>query len=404
MGTSKRIKLIPDYGSSYHPEVRARYGYLEASVSILVNVALFLLKLFFGLFINSIALIADSVHSLSDVATSGVVIFGFRVAKKKPDASHPFGHGRAEYIATLIIAILLIITGLEFVQQSIERIINLETILHQNYVIFISIIVLITAVVKEILARFSYAIAKRIKSDVLNADAWHHRTDALSSIGVALGILGSHFGFPILDPIFGLLVSFIIIYVGINLVKTSSNFLLGQAPDRQLIHTIERIAKETRGIHGVHDISLHDYGTKKVITLHAEVDNSLKLEKAHELADVLEEQIQQKTDYMTIIHLEPAIQQTKVNFNRKLLENFLQQQQEIVSFHNIKIITTSQGSSVKMHLVVKWNMSIDESHNLSHKLKTLIQQMYGPIDVDIHFEPCDQNCPVCGSPCKQQDG
>lgn len=401
MGLIERVRWIPEYGDPHLPEVRAKYGYLEATLSIIINILLFLVKLLLGLFINSIALIADAVHSLSDVSTSGVVIFGFRIAEKKPDASHPFGHGRAEYIATLIIAILLIITGLGFIQQSIERIINLEAILHQEYVLIISVIVLSTAAVKELLARYSYGIAKRINSDVLNADAWHHRTDALSSLGVALSIWGSRLGFPILDPLFGLLVSCIIIYVGINLMRTSSNFLLGQAPDRELIRTIEKIAEKTRGIHGVHDISLHDYGTKKVITLHAEVDNNLNLEEAHNLADHLEEQIQQETDYMTIIHLEPATQQRRMNFNKKLLENMLRQQQEIISFHNIKIITTSESSSVKMHLVVKWNMSIEESHSLSHTLKTMIQQEYGPIDVDIHFEPCDQNCAVCGRPCNQ---
>ena len=123
---SKHIRLIPKYGKIDNPKVRAKYGYLEAIVSIIGNTLLFILKLFLGLFINSIALIADGVHSLSDTTTSGVVIFGFRIAAKEPDKEHPHGHGRAEYIATLIISILLIIVGLGFIQQSIERIITGE--------------------------------------------------------------------------------------------------------------------------------------------------------------------------------------------------------------------------------------------------------------------------------------
>ena len=233
MSNSSVFKIIPDYGDTADPNIRAKYGYLEATISIIGNILIFFIKLFLGIFINSITLIADGVHSLSDVSTSGVVIFGFRIAKKKPDKEHPYGHGRAEYIATLIIAILLILVGFGFIQQSIERIINLETIRHGEYAIIISIIVIISAILKEVMARYSNAISKKIKSDVLKADAWHHRSDVISSIGVALGILGARYGFPIFDPLFGIVVAIIIMYVGINLIRTASNFLIGQAPDEE---------------------------------------------------------------------------------------------------------------------------------------------------------------------------
>ena len=164
MSKSSEFKIIPDYGDITNPNIRAKYGYLEATISIIVNVLIFFIKLFLGIFINSIALIADGVHSLSDVSTSGVVIFGFRIAKKKPDKEHPYGHGRAEYIATLIIAILLILVGVGFIQQSIERIINLENIQHGEYAIIISIIVIISAILKELMARYSNAIAKKLRA------------------------------------------------------------------------------------------------------------------------------------------------------------------------------------------------------------------------------------------------
>ncbi len=250
-----------------------------------------------GILINSIALIADGVHSLSDVSTSGVVIFGFRIAKKKTDKEHPYGHGRAEYIATLIIAVLLILVGIGFIQQSIERIINLETIQHGEYAIIISIIVIISALLKELMARYSNAIAKRINSGVLKADAWHHRSDAISSIGVAIGILGARYGFPILDPIFGIIVSLITIYVGINLVRTASNFLIGKNPGQELINQIKEIAQKTDNVMGIHDVSIHDYGTTKILTIHAEVDSNLPLEKAHKISDNLGNNIHIKTNY-----------------------------------------------------------------------------------------------------------
>jgi cation diffusion facilitator family transporter len=394
-------KIIPEYGDINNPNVREKYGYLEATVSIIGNTLLFLMKLILGLFINSIALIADSIHSLSDTATSGIVIFGFRIAAKQPDKEHPHGHGRAEYIATLIIAILLILVGLGFIQQSIERIINVETIEHGEFAIIIAIIVLLTAIGKEVMARYSNAIAKKINSDVLKADAWHHRSDAISSIGVAIGILGARLGFPILDPIFGILVSIIIIYVGISLVKTASNYLIGRAPDKKLIEQIKETALKTNKIKGIHDIYLHDYGTTKILTLHAEVDNNLSLEEAHKIADNLEKDIYNQTNLSSIIHIEP-IKATDNVFRKKIIKKILEQQKQIKSFHKIVIINTGEKDNIKMHLVVDKDMSVKDTHELSEILKSIFKKKYGPCEIDIHFEPCINNCKICTLSCSKR--
>ncbi len=402
---SIKFKIIPDYGDSDNPQIRAKYGYLEAAVSIIGNTLLFLLKLILGLYINSIALIADGVHSISDTATSGVVIFGFRIAAKKPDKEHPHGHGRAEYIATLIIAILLIIVGLSFIQQSIDRIINGGTLLHREFAIFISIIVLISAVAKELMARYSNVIAKKIDSDVLKADAWHHRSDAISSIGVAIGILGARFGFPILDPIFGLCVSIIIIYVGVNLLRNASNFFMGKAPDEKLVKQIKEIAETTDNIKGIHDISLHDYGTTKILTIHVEVDSNLQLDEAHKIADNLEENIKNRTKYSTIIHLDPSPIISKTSKDkiekRNIINAILEKQREIKSFHKVSIIQSGEKDKIKMHLVVDKNMPIHESHELCHALKSLLKKQFGFCEIDIHFEPCIDNCKICTLSCEK---
>lgn len=402
MINNKPLRLIPDYGSTNDPNVRAKYAYLEAGVSIIVNVLLFLLKLLLGLFINSIALIADGVHSLSDVSTSGVVIFGFRIATKKPDKEHPYGHGRVEHIATLIIAILLILVGIGFIQQSIERIINLETIKHGEYAIIISIIVIISAILKELMARYSNTIAKKINSDVLKADAWHHRSDAISSIGVAIGILGARYGFPILDPIFGIIVSAIIIYVGINLVRTASNFLIGKSPDQELIKQIKTIAQKTDKVIGIHDISIHDYGTTKILTLHAEVNSNLPLNEAHKIADNLENNIHIITRYLTIIHLDPKEIRFDLKTNKRIIENILNKQKEIVSFHKIQIIRGADNEDIKMHLIVDKDMSIKNSHELCHRLKLNLEEVYVSCNVDIHFEPCGKDCKICTISCQKR--
>ena len=305
MKKKKQNVFLPDYGDVNNQDVRAKYGYLEAIVSIIGNIVLFLIKITLALFVNSIGLAADAIHSLSDVSTSGIVVFGFKIAKKRPDKKHPFGHGRAEHIATLIIAVFLITIGFSFIQQSFDRLLHPEPLSNPDFAIITTIIVIITIIGKELMARYSLIIAKKIDSDMLQADAWHHRTDAISSIGVAIGILGSYFGYPILDAIFGFFVSFIIIYVGIQLIKTSSDSLIGTMPKQELIQKLNEMVQLTPKIKGIHSIYVHDYGTIKILTFHAEMDGRLSLKEAHEIADTLENKIMKKTQYFPVIHVEP---------------------------------------------------------------------------------------------------
>ncbi len=306
MKKKKPLFSLPEYGDITNPEIRAKYGYLEGLVSIAGNIILFLIKILLAFFVNSIGLAADAIHSLSDVSTSGIVVFGFKIAKKQPDKKHPFGHGRAEHIATLIIAVLLIVIGFNFIQQSFNRLLHPEPLTNPNLAFITIIIILFTVIAKILMARFSTQIALKIDSDVLHADAWHHLTDVISSIGVAIGIIGSYVGYPILDAIFGIVVSLIIIYVGFQLIKTSSDYLIGTTPSKELIRKLNDIAKKTPQVSGIHSIYVHDYGHIKVLTFHAEMDGELSLNKAHSIADIIEEKIKKTTPYYPVIHVEPS--------------------------------------------------------------------------------------------------
>jgi divalent metal cation (Fe/Co/Zn/Cd) transporter len=274
--------------------------------------------------------------------------------------------------------------------------------LHGEYAVFISIIVILSAIIKELMARYSSIIAKKINSDVLKADSWHHRSDAISSIGVAIGILGARYGFPILDPIFGLFVSFIIIYVGINLIRTSSNFLIGKGPDQDLVKQIEKISNKTEDVIGIHDVSIHDYGTTKILTLHAEINSNLSLDEAHEIADNLEKNIQFKINYSTIIHLDPIELEIEIENGKNIIETILNKQNEIISFHKIQIIHGTRNDHVKMHLIVDKDMSVEDSHELCHRLKSILEKSYKSCDVDIHFEPCGKDCKICTISCQKR--
>ena len=326
------------------------------------------------------------------------------MAKKPPDKEHPFGHGRVEYIATLIIAILLILIGLGFIQQSIERFYHLGEFANSDYALMIGVIIIISAVVKELLAQFSTTIGKKIKSDVLIADAWHHRSDAIASIAVGLGIIGANYGFPLLDPIFGIVVSIIIIYVGVDLIRNASNILIGNAPDEEIIGKINNIVSAIEDVKGIDEISIHDYGITKVVSLQVKVENDLKLDQAHEIADRIEDNIKNKMNFSTIIHLEPKEIHQDKRISKRIIENILEKQKEIISFHKIQIIRHGKLENIKVHIIVDKDMSIGDSHKLCHNLEAIIRKGYGKCNVDLHLEPCGKDCSICTFSCSERTG
>ncbi|MGQ9780257.1 MAG: cation diffusion facilitator family transporter [Bacillota bacterium] len=232
-------------------------GFLEAWVSIIGNILLFAVKFFLGTAILSIALVADAFHTLSDVLTSVVVLIGFRAAGRAPDEEHPFGHGRVENIATLVIAILLVIVGIEFFSQSVRKLLRPVPVAGNLPVI---IILLVSGAVKEFMASFSIWLGRRIDSQALLADAWHHRSDAVASGLVALAILGAFFKLYWLDGLFGLGVSALIIYTGFDVGRSAANPLVGLSPGAGVLASIRDEASAVEGVLGIHDVAVHDYG------------------------------------------------------------------------------------------------------------------------------------------------
>lgn len=300
-------KFVPNYQKTEEVEVRANYCYLEGWISILVNVTLFIAKFIFGFLINSISLIADSFHTLGDVLTSGVVIIGTKISHHPPDPEHPHGHGRFEAVTTLIIAILLIGAGVEFFYISIKRLIHIQPVKGNWLVIGV---LLLSAIVKEWLARFSTNLGRQINSSALIADGWHHRTDAIASASITLAILAARLGYPRIDSIFGLLVSGLIVYTGFEISRSAVNFLLGQAPEENLVKQIESAAKSVEGVVGTHKTIIHDYGSRKMASLHVQVANHLDVEESHHIATEVKKRISKEcTNVSAEVHIEPSKKQ-----------------------------------------------------------------------------------------------
>jgi cation diffusion facilitator family transporter len=367
---------------------RAYYGYLEGAVSIVMNLILSFIKFVVGVNINSIALVVDGFHSLSDLLTSFVVILGFKSSQKPADEEHPFGHGRYEDIASLIIAILLAVVGVEFLISSAERLLRPEPV--RGNFLFFSIVIL-TILMKEALARYSTYLSKKIDSQVLLADGWHHRSDALGSIPVALGILASAYGYYRVDALSGILVSIIVIYMGYQIARNAASSLLGRAPPKEFVERIKRMA-HLKGVTDIYDIYVHHYGMRKVISLTIKVE-PMGLEGAHALADSIEKLIAQELDASVVVHIDGF---TLDDSMKEEISRIVEQHSEVISCHAIDI-----GKKIDFHILVDKDMSIEEAHELAHHLEEDIQTRFEK-DVVIHVEPCIEKCEVCEQECQKK--
>ncbi len=368
---------------------RASYGYQEAIISIVVNFVLFAFKLLVGIYINSIALITDGVHSLSDVATSFVVLFGFKSAEKPPDKEHPFGHGRSEDIVSLIIAVLLIVVAVEFLITSAERFLTPEEVKGS---IFFFVLVIFTILIKEGLAQYAAHLSHKIDSHALLAEAWHHRSDALSSVAVAFGILAAKYGIYVVDSLASIGVSIIIMYVGYSIAKSAVSSLLGEAPSEAFVEEIMKLAQQ-EGVTSVHDVYVHDYRTKKVISLNIKV-KPMGLEEAHDIADSVEKKIAEKWGASVVVHIDGVTVDESV---KEEISKIVEAHAEVISCHAIDI-----GEKIDFHVLVDKTMTLSKAHELAHHLEDDISEKFEK-DVVIHVEPCIETCEECSQECQKRN-
>ena len=247
----------------------------EGWLSIFLNIFLFAIKFWAGFISGSIAIIADAWHTLTDSISSIIVIVGLKISSKPPDEEHPFGHGRAEIVAAIIISVLLAVISLYFVKESIARLINAEKAIYGLPAIIVTIISIIA---KELMAQYAFWAARKTGKKSLKADGWHHRSDAFSSLIILIGIfIGKYFWW--IDGILGFIVAIIIAYAAYEIFKDTLNSLLGEKADEDLIVELQRITKIISGekLH-LHHIHIHNYGNHSEITFHIKFPGSNKIE------------------------------------------------------------------------------------------------------------------------------
>ena len=285
---------------------REKSQILAGVLSVVVNTILFAIKFWAGLVTGSIALLADAWHTLSDSITSIFMIPAAKLAARKPDKEHPFGHGRWELIASILMAFVLAGIALEFFTGSIERFQNKES--GEIASTLALVITIISIVIKEALAQYEFYLGRKYKNPVITADAWHSRTDSIGSVAILIGIIVARFipGLWWMDSVLGLICSLIIFYAAFQIMKETITKILGEEPSGEFI---DKLTAEAKIIYDkdmkIHHLHLHNYISHKEITLHIRLDGKMTVDESHKIASDIEKMLKEKFEMDATIHIEP---------------------------------------------------------------------------------------------------
>lgn len=296
-------KLIPDAENVTDRAVRERYGMLGGILGVICNLFLFAVKTAIGMLMNSIAIISDAFNNLSDLGSSLVTIIGTKMSNRHPDKEHPFGHGRIEYISSLIVSFIIILVGFELMKGSVEKILHPQEIAFQP--ILVAILTL-SVLVKVWMFSYNRYMAKKIDSSVLNATAFDSLNDVYATGAVILATIAGQFTKLPVDGITGFIVSILVMVTGYKISKNTIGILLGTPPKPEVVNEINEIILGQEGIVGVHDLIIHDYGPGRVMaSVHAEVPDTIDIVKIHEIIDETEKRILQDMGIHIVIHMDP---------------------------------------------------------------------------------------------------
>ena len=290
--------------TGHTPEERAAAASRSTWVSVAVNVGLSATQITVGVLARSQGLIADGIHSLSDLVADFVVLFANHHSQKDADDDHPYGHQRFETAASLVLGALLLIVGLGMIWSAVGKLEDHEKI---QRVHMVALWVAGGALVaKELLFRYMLNVAKRVKSSMLVANAWHARSDAASSLVVGIGIIGNLAGYPILDPIAALIVGFMVARMGWSFGWSALQDLVDSSVDEAEVAAIRQTVCDTPGVHNVHDLRTRKMGDMIVVDAHIEVDAAISVEAGHDIAVAAQLRVLQRHKVINMMtHVDP---------------------------------------------------------------------------------------------------
>ena len=326
-------------------EVRIRYGYLAGWISIVASLILFAVKMTLGLMAGSVSVIANAFHLLSHLANSIILVITFWATSRPATAKNPFGHGRMEHVAPLIMSIFLFVSGFQLAEKSFHQAIKPHEL---HYWSALPWILFASVVVKQWLAQFVTFLGKRISSHAILVDAVHHKIEGVMSLTVIGGLIASHnFHHPELDGYIGILVSIWLLYLGFTHAREALIPLLGEAPSKEMIQKIRETAKSVPGVEDVHEIIVHDYGSMYMLSMHLEIPEKLGPSEMHEITERCERKLRRTYGGEVVCHTDPLLEKTpEIQAIEDKFRDIVKDFAVIVSYHDFRVIAESAGKNI----------------------------------------------------------
>ena len=364
------VKETPDMPWT---EVRRRYGVLCGAYGIFLNLLMSLGKLLAGSLSGSIAITADALNNLSDATSSVITMVGFRLAGKKPDADHPFGHGRFEYVSGLIVSMVIIVMGLELLLSSVRKILAPEPVVFSAVTLGILVA---SILLKLYMMLYNRHIGKRFSSATLRATAADSLSDCIATTVVLLCMVVGHFFSISLDGYAGVLVALFILYTGISSTKEIVSQILGNPPDPDLVQKIYDLVMESDVIVGIHDMIVHDYGPGNIfVSLHAEVPMEGDVLELHDAIDNVELRLRKELGCLAVIHMDPIATQDKhVMEVRDRVSEKVCALDPAVTIHDFRMVPGTTPTNLIFDIVVPFHLQLADDE-IVQRVDSLVKEL-----------------------------
>ncbi|MEG1683180.1 MAG: cation diffusion facilitator family transporter [Oscillospiraceae bacterium] len=354
---------------------RRAYGILCGAVGIGFNLCLFAGKFFAGTLSGSIAITADAFNNLSDAGSSVVTLLGFRMAGRQPDRDHPFGHGRIEYLSGLIVAMLIVLMGVELAKSSLNK------ILHPGAVEFSLLsagILVISICVKLYMFAYNRSVGKKINSPAMHATAMDSLSDSVATTAVLVASLVGQFTGLQIDGWCGLLVALFILWSGMGAAKDTISPLLGQPPTHEFVQEIHELVMEHSTVRGLHDLVVHDYGPgRRMISLHAEVSAGDNILALHDEIDNIERELREKMHCEAVIHMDPVVTDDGVTQEtREKVATIVHAIDSEISIHDFRMVTGPTHTNVIFDAVVPFQFRLTDEE-VRDKIENAVRALNG---------------------------
>ena len=367
-----------------NPDVRKDYGTLSGGVGIVCNILLFVFKVITGIVSSSISVIADAFNNLSDAASSIITIIGFKLADKPADNEHPYGHGRYEYLSGLLIAFLIVMTAVELLKSSVDKIFSSSDV---EFSAFSVIILLLSIGVKLWMAVFNKKIGRKLNASAMLATAADSLSDCIATGAVLISLIVGYIFKINIDGYTGVLVALFVFKAGFEAANDTLKPLLGQAPDPEFVKALEDSVLEDNKIKGIHDMHIHDYGPGRVVvSLHAEIPAEMNVMEAHDIIDSTEDKIKKKYKCDISIHMDPVeTENERVNELKKTVGEIINEISPKLNFHDFRITQGPMRTNIIFDIEIPFGFEMKDSDvikEISRRVKALDESYYVVIQVD----------------------